>query len=173
MSGTPPRKTRPVNVNHHALDMKKQREHEIFEKKHAREAAFYNQPRAPLTEEEKKQQEAINAKLRKMMAKKEERKREARRLMNLMEKNPENVEEGDYEVGLGETALLWRAPNPETGDAGFNYRNVARELREQHKASWNAKGVNSTKKRGINNNRSVFSKKLKLVNERKSRKNRK
>jgi glutamate synthase domain-containing protein 2 len=90
-----------------------------------------------------------------------------------MEKNPENVEEGDYEVGLGETALLWRAPNPETGNAGFNYRNVARELREQHKASWNAKGVNSTKKRGINNNRSVFSKKLKLVNERKTRKNRK
>lgn len=169
MSGTPPRKTRPVNVNSHALGMKKEREGKIFQDKYAREAAFYNQPRAPLTEEEKKQQEAINAKLRKMMAKKEERKREARRLMNLMEKNPENVEEGDYEVGLGETALLWRAPNPETGNAGFNYRNVAKELREQHKASWK----NSTKKRGINNNRSVFSKKLKLVNERKTRKNRK
>jgi len=173
MSGTPPRKTRPVNVNSHALGMKKEREHKIFQEKHAREAAFYSQPRAPLTEEEKKQQEAINAKLRKMMAKKEEREKEERRLMNLMEKNPENVDIMDYEVGLGETALLWRAPNPETGDAGFNYRNVARELREQHKASWNAKGVNSTKKRNRNNNRSVFSKKLKLVNERKSRKNRK
>jgi hypothetical protein len=149
--------------------MKKEREHKIFEEKHAREAAFYSQPRAPLTEEEKKQQEAINAKLRKMMAKKEEREKEERRLMNLMEKNPENVDIMDYEVGLGETALLWRAPNPETGDAGFNHRNVARELREQHKASWK----NSTKKRNRNNNRSVFSKKLKLVNERKSRKNRK
>lgn len=145
----------------------------MFDKKYALEVAAYSQPRAPLTEEEKKQQEAINAKLRKMMAKKEEREKEERRLMNLMEKNPENVDIMDYEVGLGETALLWRAPNPETGDAGFNYRNVAKELREQHKASWNAKGVNSTKKRNRNNNRSVFSKKLKLVNERKSRKNRK
>lgn len=169
MSGTPPRATRPVNVNSHAESMKKKRYHKIFEEKHEREAAFYNQERAPLTEEEQKRQEEINAKLRKMMAKKEERKREARRLMNLMEKNPENVDEGDYEVGLGETALLLRPPNPETGDAGFNYRNVARELKEQHKASW----ANSTKKRVRNNNRSVFSKKLKLVNERKTRKNRK
>ena len=68
MSGTPPRKTRPVNVNSHALGMKKKREDNMFDKKYALEVAAYSQPRAPLTEEEKKQQEAINAKLRKMMA---------------------------------------------------------------------------------------------------------